>query len=60
MWQVRYLVEEASANVNVTDRWGGAPLDDAMRSKHALVAAYLRGKGATSALARRRSVEFAR
>ena len=29
-------------------RWGGTPLDDAMRSKHALVANYLRTKGGLS------------
>lgn len=42
---VKYLVEVKSANVNPCDRWGGSPLDDAHRHRHAQVAKYLRGKG---------------
>ena len=42
---VRFLVDECGAEVNPIDRWGGSPLDDATRSKHALVAAFLRGRG---------------
>ena len=44
---VRFLVDEANANVSPIDRWGGTPLDDAIRSSHDEVAAYLTGKGAT-------------
>ena len=33
--RVKYLVEEAKVPVNPTDRWGNAPLDDALRSRHA-------------------------
>ena len=42
---VKLLVTECGADVNPIDRWGGTPLDDAMRSKHALVASYLRTNG---------------
>jgi hypothetical protein len=42
---VKYLVEVKNANVNPCDRWGGSPLDDAHRHRHAQVAKYLRGKG---------------
>ena len=45
---VRFLLEECGAEVNPTDRWGGTPLDDAMRSKHTLVANYLRQRGGLS------------
>jgi len=44
----RYLVEEKGANINRSDRWGGSPLDDAHRHRHARVIAYLREKGATT------------
>ena len=45
---VRFLLEEGGADANPLDRWGGTPLDDAMRSKHTLVANYLRSKGGLS------------
>lgn len=35
---------QAGADVNRIDRWGGAPLDDAIRSHHQSVAAYLRSQ----------------
>ncbi|KAL9186070.1 hypothetical protein ACHAXT_005308 [Thalassiosira profunda] len=41
---VIYLVHKG-ANVNRSDRWGGSPLDDAHRHRHADVAKYLRSKG---------------
>ncbi len=44
---VRFLVHEASADVNPTDRWGGTPLDDAVRSKHEDVVALLKASGGT-------------
>ena len=34
------------ADASPVDRWNGTPLDDAMRSGHAPVVAYLRAKGA--------------
>ena len=44
----RHRVEDGGADANPLDRWGGTPLDDAMRSKHALVANDLRTKGGLS------------
>lgn len=44
---VRLLVE-AGADVNVQDRWGGRPLDDAKRNRHEDVADYLESLGAES------------
>ena len=44
----KYLVEEKSAQINRSDRWGGSPLDDAHRHHHVEVAAYLRSKGAVT------------
>ena len=38
---VRFLVDECGAEVNPIDRWGGSPLDDATRSKHALAAFFV-------------------
>ena len=32
--QVRLLVEEGKADVNVRDRWGATPLDEALRTGH--------------------------
>ena len=52
---VQFLVEEAGAGVNPVDRWGGTPLDDAMRSRHALVANFLRAHGARSGTDARQS-----
>ena len=40
------LLCEAGANVNVQDRWGGRPLDDARRNRHDDVADYLESLGA--------------
>jgi ankyrin repeat protein len=42
----RFLVEKG-ARVNRSDRWGGSPLDDAHRHRHAEVIEYLRQQGAT-------------
>lgn len=42
----RFLVEKG-ARVNRSDRWGGSPLDDAHRHRHAEVIQYLRQQGAT-------------
>jgi len=44
---IRLLVEEGKADLNPVDRWGGTPLDDAVRSRHTDVVAYLKAKGAT-------------
>ena len=43
---VRLLCEDFSADVSPVDRWGGSPLDDAIRSGHEGVMRYLRSKGA--------------
>ena len=32
--QVRLLVEEGKTDVNVRDRWGATPLDEALRTGH--------------------------
>ena len=40
------LVEELGAKVSPVDRWGGTPLDDAVREGHTKVSEYLQGKGA--------------
>ena len=42
-----FLVEELGARLSPVDRWGGTPLDDAIRQEHLEVVAYLRSKGAT-------------
>jgi len=42
---VKMLVDELGADASPVDRWNGTPLDDAMRSGHAPVVAYLRAKG---------------
>jgi serine/threonine protein kinase/ankyrin repeat protein len=44
---VEFLVN-MGAHINRSDRWGGSPLDDAHRHRHAEVARYLRSKGAKS------------
>ena len=44
---VQFLCKRG-ANVNVEDRWGGRPLDDALEKDHAQVAEVLRGYGATT------------
>ena len=41
---VKLLISKG-ANPNKSDRWGGSPLDDAMRERHADVAEYLRRVG---------------
>ena len=43
---VKCLVLELRANPSPIDRWGGTPLDDALRSSHGPVAAFLRSQGA--------------
>jgi len=46
---VEFLVDEMHASVNPVDRWGGTPLDDAVRSRHKAVATYLTAKGGYTA-----------
>lgn len=41
-----YLVEEAGANHSPVDRWGGTPLDDAIRYDRKDVQRFLESKGA--------------
>mmetsp|Transcript_51611 Transcript_51611/g.142891 ORF Transcript_51611/g.142891 Transcript_51611/m.142891 type:complete len:219 (+) Transcript_51611:513-1169(+) len=43
---VKFLIEEAGANHSPEDRWGGTPLDDAMRHSHMHVIDFLKAKGA--------------
>jgi len=43
---VTYLVAEANTDPSPVDRWGGTPLDDAMRSHHQDVIVFLTSKGA--------------
>jgi hypothetical protein len=43
---IKCLVEEFQADVNVADRWGGLPLDDALRHQNKGVVDYLVAKGA--------------
>ena len=42
---VRFLVDELSADTSPRDRWGNTPLDDANRSGHVAVAAFLSQRG---------------
>jgi hypothetical protein len=42
------LLCESGANINIQDRWGGRPLDDAKRNRHDDVAEYLESLGAES------------
>jgi len=51
---VRYLMDKG-AQVNRSDRWGGSPLDDALRHRHKEVAAFLRMKGGTTGNADKRT-----
>lgn len=44
---VKYLVEQANADVSARDRWGAAPLDDA---KDAAIIEYLKSHGAEKGL----------
>lgn len=41
------MVEEAGADLTLTDRWGMTPLDEAKRVGAAAVVAYLEGRDAT-------------
>ena len=43
---VTLLIDEAGADPSPVDRWGGTPLDDAIRSGHGEVVAFLLGRGA--------------
>lgn len=45
---VQALIEELGSEISPVDRWGGTPLDDAIRSKHPRVAQYLESKGAAT------------
>lgn len=45
--EVSKFLVEMRANVNVEDRWGGSPIGEAARCKHASVVAYLRKSGAS-------------
>jgi len=44
---VKYLVEELKANLNPEDRFGGTPLDDALRMNHKDVMKFLTEKNAS-------------
>jgi hypothetical protein len=46
--EVVQLLCSAGADVNVQDRWGGRPLDDAERNRHEDVAQFLRNVGGKS------------
>ena len=50
---VKLLVEELNAALEVTDRWGGTPLDDAEREGHTPVVEYLIARGAPRGYSRR-------
>jgi len=50
---VKLLVEELGAALEVTDRWGGTPLDDAEREGHTSVVDYLIARGAPRGYSRR-------
>jgi hypothetical protein len=50
---VKLLVEELNAALEVKDRWGGTPLDDAEREGHTPVVEYLIGRGAPRGYSRR-------
>ena len=43
---LNFLLGCEGIKVNVKDRWGGSPLDDAKREKHGEVAKLLEGAGA--------------
>ena len=45
----KILAEKYHASLNLSDRWGGTPLDDAYRCSHSEVIQYLSEKGATTA-----------
>ena len=44
---VKLLVEELGANHSPRDRWGGTPLNDAVRQEHQEVIMYLKSAGAS-------------
>ena len=44
---VKVLIDELNADHSPQDRWGGTPLNDALRHRHAPVIAYLYERGAT-------------
>lgn len=44
----QYLIESGGAQVNRSDRWGGSPLNDALRHRHAAVVEYLKRAGGRS------------
>ena len=44
---VTALIDELGASLSLVDRWGGTPLDDAIRSGHQEVAAFLKARGAS-------------
>lgn len=44
---VKLLVDGLGANHSPRDRWGGTPLNDALRHEHTLVIEYLKSAGAT-------------
>jgi hypothetical protein len=46
---VQYLVDyykQGALNISPLDRWGGTPLQDALRGGHQEIAAFLQGEGA--------------
>ena len=47
---IRVLIEELGANPSKADRWGGTPLDDAIRQQRTDVEAYLKSQGATKTM----------
>ena len=47
---VALLVDELGASPSAVDRWGGTPLDDAIRSGHARIALFLTERGASKGL----------
>ena len=43
---VKFLIEEGGVkDINVRDRWGNTPYDDAIREGHKEVSIYLKSKG---------------
>lgn len=44
---VQFLIENLKVDMNVEDRFGGTPLDDAIRNKHKACGDYLTKKGAS-------------
>mmetsp|Transcript_53075 Transcript_53075/g.149537 ORF Transcript_53075/g.149537 Transcript_53075/m.149537 type:complete len:383 (-) Transcript_53075:112-1260(-) len=50
---VNCLVNELNADFNAADRWGGTPLDDAIRSGHPSISAFLISSGAATGKTKR-------